>query len=168
VESGVESGVTLLDILRVLTPILVFLLGGVGWLYKHEREKRLAAEQQVSERKYKAYVALLDIFFDQFKAMRHNRQLPMDELVDRMADANRDLMLYASDGVLSLYNHWLDESRRGVVDMEQFGELIVAIRRDMGHPKTRIKAEEVLRQMLTDYDKMKAQGGLRVQAKQKR
>lgn len=64
--------------------------------------------------------------------------------------------------MLSLYHEWLNRSRQGVVDMEQFGDLIVAIRRDMGHSKTRITSEHVLRQLITDYDKMKAQGGLRV------
>lgn len=62
--------------------------------------------------------------------------------------------------MLSLYHEWLNKSRRGTVDMEQFGDLIVAIRRDMGNPKTRITSEDVLRQLITDYDAMKAQGKL--------
>jgi predicted DNA-binding ribbon-helix-helix protein len=155
-----ESDGTLLAILTVATPFLLLVLGGVGWLYRHERERRAAAEQQVSERKYQAYLALLNIFFDQFKAIRHKKQLPMGQLVDRMVDANKELMLYASDDVLSLYQDWLEQSRRGVVDMEQFGQLIVEIRRDMGHPKTGISSDDVLRQVITDYDQVKAQGGL--------
>lgn len=85
---------TALTILTALTPALVVLLGGVGWLYKHERERRTAAEHQVSELKYRAYVALLTIFFDMMKAMRQNKQPRQQELVDKMWDANKDLMLY--------------------------------------------------------------------------
>jgi hypothetical protein len=156
----VDSSDTALTILTALTPVLVVLLGGVGWLYKHERERRTAAEHQVSERKYQAYLTLLNIFFEQMKAIRQKKQLDQDELVDRMFDANKELMLYASDDVLSLYHDWLNKSRAGVVDMEQFGSLIVAIRKDMGHPKTHITSDEVLRQMITDYDAAKAEGKL--------
>lgn len=145
-----------------LTTILVVLLGGVGWLYRHERERRTAAEQQVSERKYRAYITLLDIFFDMMKDQRHGKKPSEATLVDRMTEANKELMLYASDDVLALYQHWLAESRQGVMDLGQFGDLIVAIRRDMGHAKTQVTADDVLRQMITDYDKAKATGKLRV------
>lgn len=114
----------------------------------------------MSERKYQAYLTLLNIFFEQMKAIRHKKQIDQDELVDQMLDANKELMLYASDDVLRLYHDWLNKSRAGVVDMEQFGSLIVAIRKDMGHPKTRITSREVLRQMITDYDTAKREGKL--------
>jgi hypothetical protein len=39
----------------------------------------------------------------------------------------------------------------------RFGEIIVAIRRDMGNPKTKV-TEDVLRQIVKDYDAVKAQG----------
>lgn len=157
-----SSNGTALTILSVLAPILVVLLGGVGWLYRHERERRTAAEQRVSERKYQAYITLLNIFFDMMKDTRHGKKPNEDALVDKMTDANKDLMLYASDDVLALYHDWLARSRRGVMDLEQFGELIVAIRRDMGHASTRVTADDVLRQLITDYDKAKAEGKLRV------
>jgi hypothetical protein len=157
-----SSNGTALTVLTALTPVLVVLLAGVGWLYRHERERRTAAEQQVSERKYQAYVTLLDVFFDMMKAVRQKKKLPEQQLVDQMVDANKDLMLYASDDVLSLYHDWLNKSRDGVVDLGQFGELILSIRRDMGHAKTRIKSDDVLRQMITDYDKAKAEGKLQV------
>lgn len=49
-----DTNNTALTVLTVLTPVLVVLLTGVGWLYRHERERRTAAEHQVSERKYQA------------------------------------------------------------------------------------------------------------------
>lgn len=149
--------------LAIASPFLVALLGGVGWLYRHERERRAAVEQQVSERKYQTYITLLDIFFGIMKAMRRGKPLREEELVDRMIDANKDLMLFSSDEVLGLYHAWLRNSREGLVDMEQFGELIVAIRRDMGYPRTEITADDVLRQIITDYDAAKARGDLRRQ-----
>lgn len=152
---------TLVGVLAALSPILLAVLGAVGWSYRHERERRENAERQVSEHKYRAYIALLEIFFDEFKATKRNKATDAGDLFDRMADANKELMLYASDSVLSIYQRWLREAREGVMDMERFGELIVAIRRDMGNPKSQIGVDDVLRQFVTDYDQAKADGRLR-------
>lgn len=149
-----------MTVLTALTPVLVVLLGGVGWLYRYERERRAAAERQVSERKYQAYIALLNIFFDLLKAQRKHQNIDGEDLVDRMFDANKELALYASDDVLQLYLDWLNRSRTGEVDINQFGELVVAIRRDMGYAKTKITSDDVLRQLILDYDQVKARGGL--------
>lgn len=40
--------------------------------------------------------------------------------------------------------------------IEQFGDLIVAIRRDIGYAKTKLTRDDVLRVILIDYDQMKA------------
>ena len=50
------------------------------------------------------------------------------------------------------------DARKGNAKLDRFGELIVAIRRDMGHLKTNIKSDEVLRQFIIDYDDAKAKG----------
>jgi|GEM_PF-4214214 len=42
--------------------------------------------------------------------------------------------------------------------MGRFGELIVAIRRDMGNRKTKISSDDVLRQLIIDYDQAKERG----------
>lgn len=151
--------------LAIASPFLLAALAGSGWLYRHERERRAAVERQVSERKYAAYTTLLDIFFTMMKGMKGAKGLTEKELTDRMIDANKDLMLFASDPVLRLYHEFLRNSREGVVDMEQFGEIIVAIRRDMGNAKTKVTAENVLRQIITDYDAAKAGGDLRRETK---
>jgi hypothetical protein len=151
---------TFLNTLAAISPVLVVLLAGVGWLYRHERERREAVERQVSELKYRSYISLLDIFFDMMKATRMGKPIKERELVDRMVDANKDLMLYGSDDVVSLYHQWQIEMRAGQLDMTRLGQLVVAIRRDMGNATTRITADDVLRQIITDYDEAKARGDL--------
>ena len=151
---------TFLNILAAISPILVALLAGVGWLYRHERERREAIERQVSELKYRSYIALLDIFFDLMKATRTGKPMKQRELVDRMVDANKDLMLYGSDDVVRLYHQWQIEMRAGQLDMMRLGQLVVAIRRDMGNATTQITPDDVLRQIITDYDEAKARGDL--------
>ena len=144
--------------MAALSPILLAILGGVGWLYRHEKERREAVERQLSEHKYRAYITLLDIFFDVMKAIKAGKTIDQSDLIDRMFDANKDLILYGSDDVVNTYQKWLGSSRKGNVKLDQFGEIIISIRRDMGNPKTKITSEEVLRQFIVDYEDAKAKG----------
>jgi hypothetical protein len=146
------------DFFTTATPYLLAVLAGLGWLYRREYERRRDVENQVSERKYNAYIKLINIFFDMFKATRGGP--PVKDLELRMFDVNKELMLFASDRVLQIVHRWLEESRRGTVDLNRLGEIIVAIRKDMGNSRTRIRSEDMLRQLILDFDKMKASGQL--------
>lgn len=53
---------TIISVLAALSPILLVILGGIGWLYRHEKERREAVERQLSEHKYKAYIIPYWIF----------------------------------------------------------------------------------------------------------
>lgn len=154
---------TIVPILAAISPLLLALLGAMGWLYKHERERRGAAERQVSERKYNAYIKLLDIFFDGLKEIRTGQRKPERKRMEQMLDANKDIILFGSDDVFRIYSSWLLEVRTGVNDMEKFGDLIVAVRHDMGHPRSRITGDDILRHLITDYDRIKKEGTLRVE-----
>jgi hypothetical protein len=152
------------EVLAALSPFLLLVLGGVGWLYRHEHERRTAVERQLSEHKYRVYIELLNIFYEQFQAVRDGKGVTADaKLVNRMMDANRELIMYGSDDVALTYLRWLDASKQAVESgaspsLRGFGEVVVAIRRDMGNKRTKLTADDVLRQLITDYDTVKAQG----------
>ena len=155
---------TIIWFLAALSPILLTISAGIGWLYRHEKERREAVERQLSEHKYKAYITLLDIFFDTMKAIHTGNAINQNDLIDRMFDANKDLIIYGSDDVVNTYQKWQssirDSVREGKINeleqqlekLEKFGELVISIRGDMGNPNTNITSEKVLRQLITDYD----------------
>lgn len=146
------------SILATLSPILLMILGGIGWLYKHEKERREAVERQLSEHKYRAYITLLEIFFDIIKTVKTSKNLIDNKLIARMFDANKDLLLYGSDDVIKTYHTWLGSARNGQIKFDQFANIIISIRRDMGNQKTEITADQVLRQFIVDYDDAKSKG----------
>ncbi len=54
----------IISLLAALAPIFLGLLGGIGWLYKHEKERRESAESPIIEfLQQKAYIALLRNLF---------------------------------------------------------------------------------------------------------
>ena len=146
-------------VLATISPFLLALLGGVGWLYRHEKERREAVERQLSEHKYKAYIALLEVFFEVMKKTTLGKKIDQKEINDRMIDASKDLIIYGSDEVIETYQRWQHKARKNEPGaLTEFAEIIISIRRDMGHSKTRITSENVLRQLITDYDDAKAKG----------
>jgi len=153
--------ITLELLLAVASPFLLALSGVLAWRYQHERERREEVERQLSEHKYKAYTFLLDIFFDIVKAStRESKVQPVNrKMIDRMMDAGKDLIVYGSDDVVTEYQQWLDATRKGEPAYKvfgHFGDLIIAVRRDMGNSKTKVTKENVLRQILTDYDELQS------------
>jgi hypothetical protein len=148
------------NVWAALSPLVVLALAGVGWLYRHERERRENVELQVSERKHQAYLSVLNIYFDLMKPENRGKQPDTRLVTNMMFDANKELILFGSDEVVTLYLNWFQELRQGSLNLERLGELVVAIRRDMGHPRTDLTAETVLRHLITDYDEAKAKGEL--------
>ena len=149
-------------ILTTIAPILVVLLSGIvaalSYLYRHERERREEVERQLSEHKYTTYMALMNTYTDVIKAAKAGKPLRPDDLTERMQELSKDLIIYGSDDVVKAFQKWVDTGRKGGISIKQFGELVVAIRRDMGNKKTKITYEEVLRQFINDYDDAKAKG----------
>ena len=152
------DGSTIISVLAALSPILLALLYGISWLYKHEKERREAVERQLSEHKYNAYITLLDLFFDVMKATKAGKTIDQDDLIDRMFDVSKDLIIYGSDDVVNAFQKWLGSAREGKLTLGPFGEIVISIRRDMGNSKTKITYEDVLRQFIVDYGDAKAKG----------
>ena len=142
----------------IIVVILSAIIAGLGYLYKSERDRREGVERQLSEHKYNTYMTLMNMYTDVMKASKTSKPLKPEDLVDRMQDLGKDLIIYGSDDVVKAFQKWVDAGRKGQMSIKQFGELVVAIRRDMGNKRTKITHEEVLRQFINDYDDAKAKG----------
>src|SRR6266498_4603537 len=149
---------TFVSVLAATPPLLILFLAGMGWLYRHEKERREAIERQLSDRKYQTYLSLIGIFLDVMKSVKAKKPIDESSITDRMFDVNKELVIYASDEVLETYQKWLIGARSGSASIGHFGDILVAVRRDMGNPKTKVTSEDVLRQFITDYDSLKAKG----------
>jgi len=60
---------------QIAIPVLLLILGGIGWLYRHEKERRLQIEKQLSDRKYEVYIKLLTVFFDILKQVKKGQPI---------------------------------------------------------------------------------------------
>lgn len=146
--------------LSVLTPILVLALAGLGYLYRAERERRERVERQLSDKKYETYTALMGVFFGMFKGTLTGGTVKPDaKMVGRMIDIHQDLLVYGADEVVTTYERWMKDARSTPQRaLRGFGEVVVAIRRDMGQQDTKVTSDHVLRLLITDYDEAVEKG----------
>ena len=133
---------------------------GIGWLYKAERKKRISIEQQLYEKKYDFYSKMLDFFFNAMQGIK-----PTDKKTSKtMWEFNKNLYLYAPDDVLIKYKNWIydnrnhDKTSNSKRMLSGVCEIIIAIRKDMGYEKTKVKNDDIFKHLLDDYDNAKING----------
>jgi len=136
---------------QIFIPILLVLLGGIGWLYKHEKEKRLEVEKQLSVKKYDVYVRLLTVFFNILKQVKKGQSTNVDKLVDTMIEIKKDIIIFGSDEVLNNFFNW-EKKSQSKESFKALSELVISIRRDMGNPKTKITSNDFLKSLVQDED----------------
>ena len=153
----------------ILPSITTIVLGAViatlAYLLRSEREHRREIERQVSEKKYDGYMDLMD----SFEAMLHGDESQRKDNVARLNDVKRKLIIYGSDDVIKPFQVYLrlatsEDTIKTVTDVssrkslnEKFetviGNVILAIRRDMGNRKTKIKSRDLLYQFDLNIEK---------------
>ena len=137
------------------------IVAGLGWLYKHEKEKRLLVERQLSDKKYDVYFKFISIYFDLFKSVKKGQPLNMNKLTDKMIDIKKELTIYGSDEVIRKFFHWEETSSNNENSLIPITDIIIEMRKDMGNPKTKITTSDFLKSLVRDqedYQELKERG----------
>jgi len=145
---------------QISVPILLLILGGIGWLYRHEKERRLQIEKQLSERKYDVYIKLLTVFFDILKQVKKAQPTNASKLIDKMLDIKKELIIFGNDNVLFSFFRWEKQSQTKS-NLKALAELIIEVRKDMGNPKTSITTKDFLKSLVStesDFKELQEQG----------
>ncbi|MDP3451508.1 MAG: hypothetical protein Q8R90_01010 [Bacteroidales bacterium] len=145
---------------QIVIPMLLLILGGIGWLYRHEKERRHQIEKQLSDRKYDVYIKLLTVFFDILKQVKKGQPTNALKLIDKMLDIKKELIIFGNDKVLFAFFKWEKESQTKS-NLKALAELIIEVRKDMGNPKTSVSTKDFLKSLVStdnDYKELKEQG----------
>ncbi|ERJ57151.1 hypothetical protein [Sphingobacterium paucimobilis] len=141
-----------IEYLQLFIPVLLILLAGIGWLYRHEKERRLEIEKQLSDKKYDVYIRLLTVFFDLLKQVKKGQPTNSAKLIDKMLDIKKEIIIFGNDEVLFAFFKWERDSQTKR-NLKALAELIIEIRRDMGNNKTSVTTKDFLKSLVsTDED----------------
>ena len=147
--------------LNIVIPILLALFAGIGWLYKHEKEKRLQIERQLSEKKYQVYIKFINLYFKLYENTRYKRSMTDQEIFKVMIEIKKELLIYGSDSVVLKFFKWEQFSNEGKNSLVPVTDVIIEMRKDMVSYKTKITTTNFLRSIVKDkkeYDDLRKEG----------
>ena len=124
------------SILTVFVPAIVAVAGIViAW----QTEKLRTMREQLSEKKYNAYADAVKMFYSVLKDAKANRTTNNNEMMDRMIDIKRDILMYGSDKVFRAFNNWLIASGGTNVkgQFAAFLDFVLEMRKDLCNNKTK-------------------------------
>lgn len=142
-------------LLGVLSTILLFIV--------REQNNRInTVKNQLSEKKYSVYYEVYSIFFDLIKSQQQNDSLENndDELVNRVVEIKKDLIIYAPDNIVKKYLEWNQVVTNNPTKLSHillYLDLFILIRQDMGHKKTELNRQDILRSIMindAEFEKM--------------
>jgi len=147
--------------INIAIPIILALFAGVGWLYKHEKERRLLVERQLSEKKYQVYIKFINLFFELYENQKFKKEMSEQRMIKSMIEIKKDLMIYGSDKVIKKFFEWEEFSGNGKVSLRPITDVIIEMRRDMGSPKTTITTTCFLKSLIknkNEYENLRRSG----------
>jgi hypothetical protein len=139
---------------------LMTLLATKSW----ERKRDIDREQRAN--RIPTYQRVLAALFNYVNAAALDQARADEEIKRTFADLNSQMIIWASDPVLGAYVNWrsLIGSSSALANMFRLGELLLTIRRDVGHENKNISAVTVLQVFVDDLDAAIATEVVKLQA----
>lgn len=140
---------------EILVPVLTAIIAVLGYLFKQQKDRIANIENQLSDKKYHVYHEAITIIFDIIKTSKGIKESSENDLVIKLIDIRKDFYIYAPDNIIRKFNEWQQYVEKGPEDLNHilvYMDMIVLIRKDMGHKNTRIGAKEILRSIFVNKD----------------
>ena len=143
--------------LSILLPITCTIL---GWIIYRKTERIKIMENQLSDKKYKAYADVVSIFFGILKDTKSNKQVTNKSITDKMIDSKKDIFMYGSDAVFYAFNLFLTKSSKNSNNqkeiMEAFLSFMLAIRQDMCGKKSKLSVRDILINLIQNEEEVES------------
>jgi hypothetical protein len=157
-------------VLTAASPFILALMAGLGYLVRSQREHLKELEIALNNEKRDVYLIFVTAFYE-FMLPNVNddgtREVADERRAFKLAQDlkpfNKKIFVYGSDEVIRKYVDFYQTVVNGAGPDGMFsavGELLIAIRKDMGWKKTNLTPKDFIRMIVNDYDKQSEPGGL--------
>lgn len=145
---------------EAIVPILGAIIAWLSIILNRKSREIEIIKTQLSDKKYNSYHEIFAIVFDVIKSSKKLIDMDENRLVTRLMDVRKDLYIYAPDSIIKKFDEWQkfnSEGTGGIKHIVLYMELLVLIRKDMGHHKTTITPKDILKSVMTnneEFDKL--------------
>ena len=156
------QNMSLINLIAKMWPYLIALLTMIitilGWIIHRKTERIKIIENQLSEKKYKAYADIVQLFYDILQDIRNGNSFDQKETEKRMMNSKRDMLMYGSDKVFEAFNKYLCSTTNNsnpTLPIKNFLKLICEIRKDMCGKNTSVNEKDILLNLMQNEDEVK-------------
>ena len=142
------------DNLKITIGLLVGLIGLLSTVIKMYHDKNREIELKLSDKKYSTYSEIITTLFDLINKQKGLNNFTEDEILNRVMDVKRDLILYGNDAIIKKFCEW-EENQLKKKRLWIWVELVALARQDMGNKRTKIKADDILKSLLNEQNDYK-------------
>ena len=141
--------------LGIISAISTLICAVFGAMLHRKTERIKIMEGQLSEKRYLAYAKLYDFFYEMFKGQKDNKNINNKEMRNKLLDAKKELIMYASDDVVFALNKYLSSLTDADVttQLDYFLDIMLLIRKDMCC-KSKISRDDILLNIMQDKGEM--------------
>jgi hypothetical protein len=155
------------------TTILVIMAGGIGWLIKAKHESLKIEREAIRQQRFDSYMDALDPLLKILISVNTNTSNSQKQkgkkepsLVQKMnmPEYRRNafhLLLFGDDNVVEAWNALWHELYKDpitvdniIVHLDRIGELLVQIRKSLGHPDTNVEKRDMFKWFIKDFELM--------------
>lgn len=138
---------TLKLIIGILTAVLILF----GTIIKMYHDKYREVQLKLSDKKYETYSEIIATLFDMVNRQKGLNKITDDEILLRLMNVKRDLLLYGNDKIIRKFFEWEINQLTGK-RLWNWAELAALVRQDMGNRWTTITADDILKSLLSATD----------------
>jgi flagellar motor component MotA len=135
---------TLKLIIGLLSGLILFLVTVLKMFHDRYREIKL----KLSDKKYETYSEIIATLFDMVNRQKGLNKVTDDEILQRLMNVKRDLLLYGNDQIIRKFFEWEVNQLTGK-RLWNWAELAALVRKDMGNRWTNITADDILKSLLS-------------------
>jgi len=150
------------DLLKELLPtLLVVSTGLLTWFLKDKSENLKLQREKLVEEKRNNYKKLLEPIIRIFGGIKNPRDMSkaMKQIQSHEYRTTAfELVQFGSDNVVNAYNNFFqylykhNDDLNPKVTLQNLGAIILEIRKDVGHSKTELQSQDMLKFMIKDID----------------
>ena len=138
-------------LLSILLPIICTIL---GWIIYRKTERIKIMENQLSDKKYKAYADVVSVFFGMLKDTKNDKRVDNKLIMDKIMDSKKDIFMYGSDTVFYAFNSYLTKSSKTPINQNEimgaFLSFMLTIRQDMCGKQSKLSIRDILINLIQD------------------